>query len=88
MEGGRENEQIRANCSNYVACDVVPDLIARNKQVFKELNVDFRVLDMSGEALPDGDIVFIRQVLQHLSNEHIGNVVNKIYQFKYLILTE
>jgi hypothetical protein len=38
--------------------------------------------------LPDGDIVFLRQVLQHLNNSQISRVVQKLYRYKFLVLTE
>lgn len=81
-------QQIRNYCNQYVACDVVPDLILRNKIKFSELNVDFRCLDISRDLLPQGDVVFIRQVLQHLTNDHIMQVVNKLEGYKFLVLTE
>lgn len=43
---------------------------------------------MIEENLPVGDVVFIRQVFQHLSNEQILKVANKLYQYKFLILSE
>jgi len=81
-------KQLRRFCDEYIACDVVPELIERNKKVFHDLNVDFRCLDMIEENLPVGDVVFIRQVFQHLSNEQILKVANKLYQYKFLILSE
>jgi 2-polyprenyl-3-methyl-5-hydroxy-6-metoxy-1,4-benzoquinol methylase len=81
--------QVRKQCGNYIACDIVPKLIAFNKNKFKELNVDFRVLDLTIDELPNGEIVFIRQVLQHLSNNQIKMVLPKITEkFKYLVLSE
>lgn len=81
--------QLRNLCSRYIACDVVGPLIARNREKFKGLDVDFRTLDISAEALPSGDVVFIRQVLQHLSNKQISAVVEKVQrQYKYVVLTE
>jgi SAM-dependent methyltransferase len=80
---------IRAFCENYVACDVVPSLIEFNKEKYKALNVDFRVLDLAEDDLPKADVVFIRQVLQHLSNRHIENAIPKISSsYKFLVLTE
>jgi len=38
--------------------------------------------------LPKADCVILRQVLQHLSNEEIKNILAKLYNYKYLILTE
>lgn len=81
--------QIRAYCNNYVACDIVPQLIERNKKKYVDFNVDFRVLNLITDQLPVGDIIFIRQVLQHLSNEQIQKLIPKLYQnYGYLILTE
>ena len=81
--------QIRESCNEYIACDVVPKLIEFNRDQFKNLRVDFRLLDLARDELPPGDVVFIRQVLQHLSNHQIGNLVEKISsKYKYLVLTE
>lgn len=80
--------QIRDLCANYVACDVVEQLILYNKEKFKELSVDFRVLDITTDELPTGNVVFIRQVLQHLSNKKISAVLHKLQKYRYIILTE
>lgn len=81
--------RIRHLCDRYVACDIVESLITRNRRKFDSAFVDFRVLDITMDELPNGDVVFIRQVLQHLSNDQITKVLPKISStFKYLVLTE
>jgi tetratricopeptide (TPR) repeat protein len=81
--------KIREFCSDYVACDVVEGLIAYNRSKFKDLGVDFRVLDAVTDPLPDGDIVFIREVLQHLSNSDILGIISKLNDtYKYAVITE
>lgn len=80
--------QIRDICEKYVACDIVHDLIQRNKKVFSGRNVDFRVLNIMDDPLPEGDVACIRQVLQHLDNHQIGRVVPKLSQYAYIVLTE
>lgn len=81
--------QIRQFCNKYIACDIVNDLVEYNKNKYKNLSVDFRLLDIVTDQLPDGDIVFIRQVLQHLSNESINKIIPKLYQnYRALVLTE
>jgi len=81
--------KIRPFCAKYTACDIVPKLIEFNKRNFKNLDVEFRILDLVTDELPDGDIVIIRQVLQHLSNEQILLALPKISsKYRYLILTE
>lgn len=80
--------QVRTSCARYVACDVVPDLIGVNKTRFASADVDFRCLDIVTEALPDGDLAILRQVLQHLSNAHIERLVPKLGQYRYLVVAD
>jgi len=81
--------RIRKLCNNYVGVDIFDDLINYNKIKFKHLNVDFRVLDITSDQLPEGDICFLRYVLQHLSNDLIKKFIKLIdKKYKYLIITE
>ena len=73
---------------NYIAVDIVVDLINRNKEKFKAKNLVFQCLDIAVDDLPQADCVLIRQVLQHLSNAEIQQIVLKLNVFKYVILTE
>ena len=72
----------------YMAIDIVPELIALNQKEFKADNLEFHALDIATDVLPSGDCAILRQVLQHLSNSEIKSVVQKLYAFKYVILTE
>ena len=72
----------------YIAVDIVPELIARNKKEFQADNLEFRELDIAKDELPLGDGAILRQVLQHLSNAEIISVVEKLYAYKYVLLTE
>jgi SAM-dependent methyltransferase len=81
--------QIRSFCNRYVACDVVPSLIEFNKKRFEGLDVVFEVLDLAQGRLPKGDIVFVRQVLQHLSNDQISQFIARVpLTYKFLVVTE
>ena len=81
--------KIRKLCNNYIAVDIFDELINSNKKKYKDLNVDFRVLDITKDELPSADICFVRQVLQHLSNESIKNFVNLVKnKYKYIIISE
>ncbi len=81
--------QLRDLCSSYLACDIVEPLIAHHREKYGHLDIEFRVLDLARAALPPADVVFIRQVLQHLSNDAIAAAVHKIAAgYRYLILTE
>ncbi len=72
----------------YVGVDIVADLIIRNKDKFKEENLEFYCLDIVSDDLPSGDCVILRQVLQHLSNAEVQSIVDKLTDFKYAIITE
>jgi hypothetical protein len=80
--------QLRPHCAGYTACDVVKEVIEWNSRAFDKSGVDFRVLDITEDALPAGDLVFLRQVLQHLSNEDILKVIPKLSNYRYLVITE
>ncbi|MGD0156731.1 MAG: class I SAM-dependent methyltransferase [Terracidiphilus sp.] len=81
--------QIRSLCARYIACDIVEPLIVFNKEKYRALDVDFRVLDITRDELPSADIVFVRQVLQHLSNKQILKALPQIScKYRYLVLTE
>ena len=81
-------KELVKHSKKYIAVDIVPDLIAHNKNQFQGDYLEFQVLDIASEDLPIGDVVILRQVLQHLSNAEIKSVVEKLYNFKYVILTE
>ena len=72
----------------YIAIDIVENLIKRNKNLYKDHNLEFYCLDIINDKLPSGDCIILRQVLQHLSNKDIEKVIKKITIYKYIILTE
>ncbi|MCP4397973.1 MAG: methyltransferase domain-containing protein [bacterium] len=73
---------------NYVGIDIVDKLIKSNNKMFKENNVEFIKKDIVDDELPDGDLCLIRQVLQHLSNEDIKQVLLKLKKYKYVLITD
>ncbi|SHJ69505.1 Methyltransferase domain-containing protein [Arenibacter nanhaiticus] len=81
-------KELVRHTKKYVAVDIVKPLIAHNRKKFKEENLEFHCLDIAVDNLPSGDCAIIRQVLQHLSNTEVQSIVNKLTDFKYVILTE
>ena len=75
--------------NNYLAVDVVDSLIEYNKVKYKDLNVEFKNLDITKGSIPFSDVIMVRQVFQHLSNSNILEALKNIYlKSKYIILTE
>lgn len=81
-------KELVKHTEKYVGVDIVKNLIQHNKEKFKEENLEFHCLDIAADDLPSGDCALLRQVLQHLSNAEIQRIVNKLTDFKYVILTE
>ena len=73
---------------HYYACDIVAELQEHNRNCFDFPNVEFLSLNAVEDSLPDGDIIFIRQVFQHLSNTHIQQVLEKCRKYPYWVITE
>ncbi|MDX1545003.1 MAG: class I SAM-dependent methyltransferase, partial [Christiangramia sp.] len=74
--------------AKYTGVDIVEPLIAYNTKNFRRENLEFHCLDIAADPLPAGDIAILRQVLQHLSNAEVATILEKLGDFKYLILTE
>ena len=73
---------------SYTGIDVVPGLIEDNRRQYGGERVRFECLDITEDALPDGDLCLIRQVLQHLSNDQIGRILRKLDKYRFVIVTE
>ncbi len=75
-------------CGKYIGVDIVKPLIAHNQATFGTSTVSFQHANIVQDALPDGDICFVRQVFQHLSNEQIAAVLPKLNKFRICFITE
>jgi hypothetical protein len=81
--------QLCKHADTYIACDVVPAVIQSNKVKYLQENVKFEILDAVTGQIPSGNVVILRQVLQHLSNKDIGLILEKIrYNYQYLVFTD
>jgi SAM-dependent methyltransferase len=73
----------------YTGVDIVEDVIVSNAAAFGGVGAIFRCLDVVDGEPPAADLCLIRQVFQHLSNEHIGAVLQKLGgRYKWAIITE
>ena len=55
--------------TRYLGCDIVEDIIAINRSRFP--GREFRVLDLVNDVLPQVDLIFSRDCLQHLVADDI-----------------
>jgi hypothetical protein len=80
--------QLAPSCDRYIGVDVVQDLVAHNNREFANDSISFRHLDIVEDELPDADVCFVRQVLQHLSNDQIGKLLPKLMKYSRCFVTE
>ncbi len=77
--------QIAPLFASYIGCDVVKSVVETNRERYES---EFLVIDATKDKTPSADVIFIREVLQHLSNADISKVIRNLGEWKYLIVTE
>jgi SAM-dependent methyltransferase len=70
--------QIAPAVETYTALDVSGYIIERNRKAFAFDNVTFRQFDLLKDSPPSGDLIFVRQVLQHLSNDQVETALRNL----------
>lgn len=74
---------------NYMGADVVKDLIDHLTAHHGDERVKFMQIDaITVNDYPSADLCIIRQVLQHLNNAQILEILKKTNKFKFVIITE
>lgn len=84
----RIGSQIAPLASSYIGGDVVPALVDHLNKTHGNERISFRCVDMVLDELPEGDVCFIRQVLQHLSNDQIQRILPKLSRYRCVFITE
>lgn len=75
-------------CDKYIGVDIVPDLIRQHQKAGYGPKVSFLCLNLIEDKLPDGNVCFLRQVLQHLSNAQISKILPKLAKYEFIFITE
>lgn len=75
-------------CQKYMGVDVVKPLIDSNRKTYGSEKVKFEAINIVEEDLPEGDVCFVRQVLQHLANQEISVILKKLKKYKLVFITE
>jgi hypothetical protein len=75
-------------CRQYIGVDIVKPLIKRNQEKYEDTNIHFLHLNILEDELPEGNVCFIRQVFQHLSNREISIILPKLNKYRWVLITE
>lgn len=84
----RVGQQLLPLFSAYVGVDVVAALIESHQRNYGNSTTRFAQLDVVQDEIPNGDVCFLRQVLQHLSNDQIADVLPKLQKYRWVYITE
>ena len=71
---------------DYVGLDVVPEVVEQNRRRFGP-RFRFEHIDASRSALPKGDLLLIKEVLQHWPTSEILEFIPRMHQYRYVIIT-
>jgi hypothetical protein len=63
-------------------------VVEANQKEHGNATTRFLHLDIVGDEVPDGDVCFLRQVLQHLSNQEISAILPKLGKYEWVLITE
>lgn len=81
--------QLALPVEKYIGADVVPEIIARNRESFSRSDRRFEVLDITSSRLPGVDLIFCRDCLVHLSYADIWAAFRQFKESRstYLLTT-
>lgn len=73
----------------YTGIDVVPSVIEANQKRFGRPNRTFVCADPATDPsrVPSADLLLVKDVLQHLSNENAQKILTLTNQFKFSLIT-
>lgn len=73
--------------AKYVGFDVVKSVIERNCQAYSTDTITFSHYSGNPSDLPGADLLIVKDVLQHLSDEEVLRFIPFLRNFRYALLT-
>lgn len=73
----------------YLGADIVSELIEENILSYEKSGITFKVIDAVKDPIPKVDLIFCRDMLQHLPKEEVTKVLHQFHDSgsKYLMVT-
>jgi len=74
---------------HYIGGDIVTELIEKNNIKYKSNSISFIIIDITQDDLPNVDMIFCKDCLQHLSDKNVFKALKnfKLSKSKYLLVT-
>lgn len=73
--------------ARYLGLDVVPHVLEANRRRYSGAAVEFNASPEDPKDIPGADLLLIKDVFQHLSNEKVHAYVRLFSKFKYVLVT-
>ena len=82
-------QHVKMDDVDYTGGDIVPEMIALNQSRYGNENAQFKVINLIEGPIPAADLIFVRDCLVHLSNDHVAAALENIRASggKYLLTT-
>ncbi len=72
----------------YTGIDVVPSIIEKDRELYGHTkNVEFILTDVLDYKLPPTDLVIVKDVLQHWTNEQVQKFLHTAKNWRYMLIT-
>ncbi len=71
----------------YHGFDIADSVISRNREAFGADNINFHYFGGDFGELPDADLLLVKDVLQHWSNDTVARFLPIANRFRYSIIT-
>lgn len=72
----------------YTGLDVVEAVVAKNRRQFQTKKITFQTIEPGSTSLPKGDLLIVKDVLQHLSDREVKTFLAKVVpRFKFALIT-
>ena len=72
---------------SYFGIDVVSSLSTKNTELFGSEHIKFVSGNVMEIELPNADMAISKEVLQHLSNDNVMQILKKLDKYQFLILS-
>jgi SAM-dependent methyltransferase len=73
--------------ARYRGYDVAKSVIDENLSNYADNTTEFVLYSGEPSDLPDADLLIAKDVLQHLSNARVMDVISHFHRFKYVLVT-
>ena len=70
----------------YFGIDISTVILEKTRRTHESEKHSFLLLDAAKDKLPKGDLIIVKDVVQHLSNKDVVKVITKLKDYKHVII--